>query len=153
VVLVHCHSGCAQADVIAALRARGLWPESDKSDKPILTPRQKHEWIRRRHQTELHLADAERWRRAAVLMTEEELVRLKAALWDAAAGPADPDTVRWYESYLSFLRRLSDEHLVTEYLRWRRDHPWLTAGMVKAAWRRQYIDEQVLWRVLMGETQ
>ena len=26
-ILVHCHAGCAQPDVIAALRARGLWTE------------------------------------------------------------------------------------------------------------------------------
>jgi len=26
-VLVHCHAGCRQEDVVAALRARGLWPE------------------------------------------------------------------------------------------------------------------------------
>ena len=26
-VLVHCHAGCSQDDVIAALRQRGLWPE------------------------------------------------------------------------------------------------------------------------------
>ena len=25
-VLLHCHAGCAQAEVIAALRLRGLWP-------------------------------------------------------------------------------------------------------------------------------
>ena len=24
-VLIHCHAGCSQADVIAALKARGLW--------------------------------------------------------------------------------------------------------------------------------
>jgi hypothetical protein len=26
-VLLHCHAGCAQRDVIEALRARGLWPD------------------------------------------------------------------------------------------------------------------------------
>ncbi len=26
-VLFHCHAGCTQADVLDALRARGLWPE------------------------------------------------------------------------------------------------------------------------------
>lgn len=29
-VLVHCHAGCSQAAVIAALRGLGLWPEQDK---------------------------------------------------------------------------------------------------------------------------
>jgi hypothetical protein len=150
-VLVHCHSGCAQADVIAALRARGLWLEAET--KLVLTPEQKHDWARRRHQTEVHLANAELWKRTAVLMTEQVLANLKAALFDPTAGPAEPDTVRWYESYLIFLRRLSGEHLVDEYLRWHRDHRALSEAMVKAAWRREYIEEQVLWRVLMGETQ
>src|SRR5438552_150934 len=30
-ILIHCHAGCAQRDVIAALRARGLW-ESEKRE-------------------------------------------------------------------------------------------------------------------------
>ena len=28
--LVHCHAGCDQERVIAALRARGLWPENSR---------------------------------------------------------------------------------------------------------------------------
>jgi|APTNR8051073442_1049403.scaffolds.fasta_scaffold03053_7 hypothetical protein len=31
--LVHCHAGCDQGDVIAALRAMGLWPERDEADR------------------------------------------------------------------------------------------------------------------------
>lgn len=31
-VLVHCHAGCEQGQVIAALRARGLWPETSWRD-------------------------------------------------------------------------------------------------------------------------
>src|SRR5689334_11834217 len=27
-LLVHCHTGCEQIDVIEALRTRGLWPEN-----------------------------------------------------------------------------------------------------------------------------
>ncbi len=33
-LLVHCHAGCPQADVISALRARGLWPERARPDHP-----------------------------------------------------------------------------------------------------------------------
>lgn len=33
-VLVHCHAGCDQARVIAALRGRGLWPESGPHSPP-----------------------------------------------------------------------------------------------------------------------
>jgi hypothetical protein len=34
-VLVHCHAGCNQDDVIRALRARGLWPERKQDSKQI----------------------------------------------------------------------------------------------------------------------
>lgn len=33
-VLVHCHAGCGQTDVIAALRDRGLWPTSERLGYP-----------------------------------------------------------------------------------------------------------------------
>lgn len=39
--LVHCFSGCSQADVIKALRARGLWPDA--------TPRQRYQAEQREH--------------------------------------------------------------------------------------------------------
>ena len=32
-LLVHCHAGCNQGDVIGALRARGLWPEPERKEK------------------------------------------------------------------------------------------------------------------------
>ncbi len=32
-VLVHCHAGCDQATVIAALKARGLWPDSTTKEQ------------------------------------------------------------------------------------------------------------------------
>jgi DNA primase len=35
-VLVRCHAGCDQRDVIAALRARGVWPDLDKSARQLL---------------------------------------------------------------------------------------------------------------------
>ncbi len=33
-VLVHCHAGCAQADVVNALRARGLWEQAELTTAP-----------------------------------------------------------------------------------------------------------------------
>jgi len=38
-VLVHCHAGCSQADVLAALRARRLW--SDEAGPQRFTPRRR----------------------------------------------------------------------------------------------------------------
>ena len=34
-VLVHCHAGCGQAEVIEALRARGLWRNDGNSHKQL----------------------------------------------------------------------------------------------------------------------
>jgi putative DNA primase/helicase len=36
-LLVHCHAGCAQSDVIVALKARGLWPEGETSHQSFIT--------------------------------------------------------------------------------------------------------------------
>ena len=33
-VLVHCHAGCAQVAVVAALKVRGLWPGRDAHQRP-----------------------------------------------------------------------------------------------------------------------
>jgi putative DNA primase/helicase len=42
-LLVHCHAGCEQAQVIAALRGRGLWPSVDRHcEKKI--PQQMHQF-------------------------------------------------------------------------------------------------------------
>jgi hypothetical protein len=38
-VLVHCFGGCAPADVIEALRRRGLWPERELRTPPVHRPR------------------------------------------------------------------------------------------------------------------
>src|SRR5262245_4827717 len=67
-VLVHCHAGCSQADVIAALRARGLWPERERPD---WTPVERRSWIRERRELERLLPEARYWRRAAIALAEE----------------------------------------------------------------------------------
>ena len=36
--LVHCHAGCAQAEVIEALRGRGLWPERRNGSDSVPVP-------------------------------------------------------------------------------------------------------------------
>jgi putative DNA primase/helicase len=36
-VLVHCHAGCDQRIVIDALKARGLWPESESVQRSVIT--------------------------------------------------------------------------------------------------------------------
>ena len=35
-VLVHCHAGCSQRDVIEALKSRGLWPSGENNQRPVI---------------------------------------------------------------------------------------------------------------------
>lgn len=55
-VLVRCWSGCSQADVIAALKARGLWPE-----RPPLTAEERREWGRKRRMVEEGVERLQDW--------------------------------------------------------------------------------------------
>jgi hypothetical protein len=75
-VLVHCHAGCAQAEVIAALKSCGFGERSDRK-----RPRETH----RGSQTVRDIADLDDARR-----TEAAL-----AIW-RAAGPADGSLVETY---------------------------------------------------------
>ena len=34
-VLVHCHAGCEQARVVAALKSRGLWPATERRERSV----------------------------------------------------------------------------------------------------------------------
>jgi len=62
-VLVRCHAGCDQRDVIAALRARGLWAENDRRMR-IIAPRQRRTLIERKVDSE---GDAKRTQRALAI--------------------------------------------------------------------------------------
>jgi hypothetical protein len=59
-VLVHCFAGCPQTEVIAALRARGLWPER----KTGWLPREQYREERKRRDS---YREAERWKEALLL--------------------------------------------------------------------------------------
>jgi hypothetical protein len=41
-LLVHCHAGCEQAQVIVALRSRGLWPYGDQRRRTTIRPQSLH---------------------------------------------------------------------------------------------------------------
>ena len=62
-LLVHCFAGCRQADVIEALRARGLWPER----KAEWLPREQYREERKRRDS---YHEAERWKQALLLALE-----------------------------------------------------------------------------------
>jgi hypothetical protein len=143
-VLVHCHAGCTQHDVIEALRARGLWPEREQHTSPL----SRQDAMRQLHR-ERDLPIADLWRRTAVAMADEVLAAMKDKLY---TGTIDPQELRNIEAHAARWRILRGPALVEAYRAFLRANPRLTSGMVKAAWRRRQLEEQVLWRVLMEET-
>jgi hypothetical protein len=113
-VLVHCFAGCAQDEVIGALRLRGLWPERAQ-------PRDH----RRDHVDEEWRGDLQRvawWRHGAAALAEELLDILPSV------SPERLPLTR----LLTDLRSLSDESLISTYREFRRRDSEFTAAMVRA---------------------
>jgi len=74
-VLVHCHGGCPQRQLVEALRRRNLWPERRREWLP------REEYLRRlraRREAERRAKELSRWRREQV----ELLTRMKNLLFD-----------------------------------------------------------------------
>lgn len=111
-VLVHCHAGCPQADVIAALRQRCLWPERSREQwlRPPPDPDRARDQIR-----------AAYWKISVTVFAE----------WlPEAVSLTDP--VRMPLTGLVRILYLGDEALLKEYRAWKRREPELTAGLVHA---------------------
>jgi hypothetical protein len=119
-LLVHCHAGCAQADVIAALRDRGLWQE-------------RHREVTRGREADpdwrTDLRSATWWRTPAEMLAEQALEELPYWHPERAGLTA-----------LLSMIRLGDAALVTEYRAWRARDPELTAAMARAG---QHSDARV----------
>jgi hypothetical protein len=114
-ILLHCFSGCAQADVIEALRSRGLWPEQPRRGerRPAL------------HIDEDRRDDARRieyWRHGVRLLAE-----LALATW----ASCDPDRLAITRLHAS-VKDLSDDSLIALYREHRRRDPRFTAAIVRA---------------------
>ncbi len=62
-VLVHCFAGCTQAEVIDALRDRGLWPDRKSS---FMSQRATARYERRRAMAEALARSATRWQFATI---------------------------------------------------------------------------------------
>ena len=131
-VLVHCHAGCRQAEVIAALLARGLWPEHERRE---WSPEKRAAWAAEQCRIERDLPAARLWRRAAVAMGEEVLDALKVGLVDPNAPimQAEIGELERWTRQVAMWRRMDGGELVQEYAWWRQHHPRLTEGMVRAA--------------------
>jgi hypothetical protein len=114
-VLVHCHAGCAQADVIAALRERGLWLERDR---PPLSPTERA--VRASESAEVQRIHIESgyFARAAELMAEWALEELPKT---------HPE--RYGLTRLTAALRVSPE---AEYRAWLKQEPLWAAALVHA---------------------
>lgn len=141
VMLVHCHAGCDQADVIAALRARGLWPERERRE---WTPAERRQWARERRAIERDLPEARYWRRAAGLLTGELLDVLKRGLFDRSMPQAAPGEIEYFEGFARELRRMPDAALVQEYRWWQQHQPKMTAALVRRACGRDQAERRAL---------
>ncbi len=151
-VLVRCHAGCSQTEVIAALRARGLWLERPRRD---WTPEQRERWARERREIERVLPAARLWQRAAVLLAEETLHTLKTGLVDPLAPQPGVGEIQHLEAVLRNLRVHDDAGLVAEFTWWQQHHPGLTAALVDIARRRDKAERRALAAFLqqMGESE
>lgn len=144
-ILAHCHAGCSQQDVLAALRDRGLWPEREQED---WTPEQRQQWGRERRALERDLPAARWWRRAVLLMLEQQLTIEKAKLFDPVSGPADTILIGDLTRLESEIRNSSDESLVRQYREWREEMPRETKRMVDWARQRERIEIRAIARYM-----
>ena len=101
-VLVHCHAGCAQRDVIAALQGLDLWPETAALPPPTAAERE-----RRRQEDQAR--EAERVRRAAFIE------RTWQATWSGAEPAPGSPIETWLRARDSDPKRLDLDRLP---LRW-----------------------------------
>jgi len=144
-VLVHCHAGCSQRDLIEALCARGLWVRQERRQWTLA---ERREWARQRRQLDRHLPAAHLWRRAAVALGDEILDQLKASLTDPTLPPPPVGEISRWTALLAAWLRLDDAALVAVYLGWVRQEPQLTAAMVYAAKLREIAEDRALRRYL-----
>lgn len=128
--LVHCWAGCAQTDVLDALRARGLWPEQPQPERAPMSPADRRAWAARRRRAERMAGDAEAWRAAVV--DELEIVKrhaFDAGRWLELAAVA-PELEHW--------KQLRGAALAEAFVKVRTERPDETAALI--AGRRR--DEQ-----------
>ncbi len=133
-VLVHCFAGCSQADVIEALRARGLWPERDSAD---LSRADRAHRARAWADTERVRTEATYFADAARVMTEWALEEL---------SPTSP--ARAAHTALLVALRISPE---TEYRAWLEYQPDLAAALVSAGRARAKRLQVALARYIVAE--
>jgi len=150
-VLVHCFAGCSQGEVIAALRALGLWPE--RPYEHVTTAEERRAWIRERRRVERYLPAAELWRRMALIFGEEILDQLKSTIWDSSLPQPWLCEITQWTDILKRWKGLDGFGLVEEYLSQKRSDPRLTKAMIRAARDLELAELRALLRYLNAEAE
>ena len=119
-VLVCCYAGCAQDDVIAALQARGLWPERER---PEWRPADHARWAAQQQGARRIRSEARYFADAARQMAEWALEEL---------SPVDPE--RPVHTALLAALRASPE---AEYRVWLKHQPEWAGALVHAGRERE----------------
>jgi hypothetical protein len=130
-----------------------LWL-ADYAGKPLadnpLSPSERAEWAKARRDLEQALPDARHWQRAAVNMSEDLLVTLKAALFDPTLPQPASNQIYDIEQMLSRLRRIDGTELVTEYHWWQERYPGMTNAMIRAVKAQDHAAGKML-RAFLGQ--
>jgi hypothetical protein len=151
-VLVFCHGGCGQAQVIDALKAKGLWPERERR------------WLTRaefeqQRQYAAEMRDRMRcsqyWALAIVPMLEmllEELPPIEAFDWDS---PEDEIPERAALTQALMEVRAAQEYpalLAGLYADWLKREPKLTAALVHAGKQSERRWAGRIWKWIDGQS-
>lgn len=139
-LLVHCFSGCSQDAVVEALRARGLWQSETRFNAEPKRTLSKNQ-----------LRTAKYWRRAFLLLLEQDLDAEKAKLIDPTQGAADLWIIRRYTDLIGGLNAASDECLMAEYAWWSRRLPRQCAALVRWAREWEGIEHRALIAFLLED--
>ncbi|HWQ57123.1 MAG TPA: hypothetical protein VN442_25780 [Bryobacteraceae bacterium] len=126
-----------------ALRWLAEYTGTPLEDRP-LSPEERAEYARKRDALERDLPKARYWKRAAVLLVEETLDGLKAALFAPDTEMPDPREIQHLEGTLLRLRRLDGAPLVKEYRDWCILRPAFTETLVRFAEKRERAEREAL---------
>jgi len=114
-------------------------------DHRPLTAEDRSRWVRQQREVKPDLPVARLWRRAAIVLSEDLLEFLKAALFDPAPrAQIDASEIRDIAQFRRRLRHLDGPELVGEYAEWMGRFPQLTAGIVHAARLRETAERRAL---------
>jgi len=139
--------GCSRQDALRFVA--GL--AGVRLDETPTSVADRRRWARERREMERDLPAAQYWRRTAVLLCDEELVLLKAALFDPPTKAPVPDEIAWWTREHTRLRRLDGAGLVEVHREAMKREPAVTAAMVQWGKNRELVEIRALLRYLGDE--